>query len=176
MIHKQLTFCPDMIFHRIMTRAVLGKFISRKSNDKVFWKCKRKHICGVFCNLGLSVLLWNIKNTCRSTLILVNVTGRSTASLKLIILLKWCKLSQIQNKTYFQVVLVCFSEVSWKLNYFLICSFNRRWKHHQSIFILHQFQLVPNSHIYLTLSSSKYLTICKERKRSSDPCKIPADQ
>ena len=30
-----------MIFPKMMTWTILGKFISRKSNDKVSWKCKK---------------------------------------------------------------------------------------------------------------------------------------
>ena len=37
---------------------------------------------------------------------------------------KWWKLSQIQNKAHFQVVMVCFSKVFWKLEYFQICRKN----------------------------------------------------
>ena len=40
-ITQQLHLFPDMRFHRIMTRTILGKFISRKPNDKVSWKYKK---------------------------------------------------------------------------------------------------------------------------------------
>ena len=70
--------------------------------------------------------------------------------------------------------MVCFSHVSWKLEYFPICSFNsERWKHHW-YFYLNRFYLVL--HFSLTTFSSEYLLTCKERKRSSDPCKFSEDQ
>ena len=129
-ITKQLNLLQDMKFtdiHRIMTRIILEKFISRKSNDKISWKCK-KHICGVFCSLGPYALLQD-KNTCGGTSILMKVARWSATSCNCIHP-KWCKLSQIQNKAHFLVVWVCFSQISRKLDNFQICSFNRRWKHH----------------------------------------------
>ena len=51
------------------------------------------------------------KNTYGDTLILVKVAEWSAASLKLTLLPKRCKLSQIQDKVHFQVVLVCFFQV-----------------------------------------------------------------
>ena len=53
-----------MGFHRIMTRTILGKLISRKSNDKVSRKCKKPHIgCAIWDHLScelkcLSFLLY----------------------------------------------------------------------------------------------------------------------
>ena len=46
-IIKQLNLFQDITFtdiHRTMTRIILEKFISRKSNDKVSWKCKKAHM------------------------------------------------------------------------------------------------------------------------------------
>ena len=43
-ITQQLNHVPDMASHKIMTRTVLRKLISRKSNDKVSWKCKKAHM------------------------------------------------------------------------------------------------------------------------------------
>ena len=43
-ITQQLNHVPDMASHKIMTRTVLRKLISRKSNDKVSWKCKIAHM------------------------------------------------------------------------------------------------------------------------------------
>ena len=51
------------------------------------------------------------KNTCAGTLILVKVAGWSAVCLKLALLPKWCKLWQIQNKTNFHVILLCFSRL-----------------------------------------------------------------
>ena len=67
-------------------------------------------------------------------------------------------------KAHFQVVSVCFVQVPWKLEFFQICSFNR--KTIISTSIRHQFQLVPKFNFSLIPSSSEHLQTCKERKRS----------
>ena len=52
-ITQQLNLFSDMGFHRIMTRTILGKLISRKSNDKVSRKCKKPHIgCAIWDHLS----------------------------------------------------------------------------------------------------------------------------
>ena len=129
LIHKtQLNLFPDMTFHRIPTRAILGKFIFR--NNNISTKCKNTNVtCLQFGTIWNKVLknenLWKktflknwscpigpiikYKNNWEGTLILVKVAGWSAASLELTLLPKWCKLWRIQDKTHFQVVLLCFS-------------------------------------------------------------------
>ena len=98
-IIKQQNLFPDITFHRIMTRTILRKFISRK--------CKRAHM---WCALQFGTICPIIKhkNTYGDTLNLVKITGWSAASLKLTLLPKWCKLSQIQNKAYFRLFWLVF--------------------------------------------------------------------
>ena len=96
-------------------------------------------------------------------LFLLKVGGWSAASFNLTVHRKWWKLSKLQNKAQFQVALVCFSHVSWKLEYFQIFSFHRRC-FTISTFTLQQFQLNPKSHLSLTLSLSEHLSTCKEGK------------
>ena len=116
---QQLNLFPDMIFYRIMTRAILGKFISRKSNDKLSWKCKKAYMWCVL-QLGTICLIIYHKNT------LVKVAAWSAVSSKQRFLPKWWKLFQIHKKYISR--LFCFSQVSWKQEYFQIYGFNKRWK------------------------------------------------
>ena len=130
LIHNSTTKpFPDMISHRIATRTILWKFISIRSLTKVSLKAKKAHM---WCVLQFEIICLVIRHkyTCGRTLILVKVERWPAASINLTLHTKWCKLSQIQNKEHFWVVLSCFSKVSWKLEYFQISSFNRRWKHH----------------------------------------------
>ena len=94
----------------------------------MFTEMQKKQTCSVFYNFGPYDLLL-IKNACGDSLFFVKVTRWSAASLKLTLYSKWCKLSQIQIKAHFQLALVSFSQVSWKLEYFQTFSFHRRGKH-----------------------------------------------
>ena len=40
-ITQQLKLFPDMMFHRIITRTILRRLISIKSQKKFSWKCKK---------------------------------------------------------------------------------------------------------------------------------------
>ena len=71
-------------------------------------KCQKAHSVLQF---GTICLIIKHKNTCAGTLIFVKFPGWSASSLKLTFLPK-CTLPQIQNKTHFQVDLVCFSQAS----------------------------------------------------------------
>ena len=128
-ITQQLNLYPIMTFYRIMPRTILEKLISRKSDDKVSWKCKKVYMWYVMQFRTILSIIKH-KKICRDTLISVYLVGKSGTSLKLTLFTNSCKLFKIQNKAYFYVVLVCFYRVSWKLKNFQICSFNRRQKHH----------------------------------------------
>ena len=106
-------------------------------------------------------------------LILVKVAEWSAASVKLSLHNKWLKLSQIKNKAHFQVAVVCFSQVSWKLEYFLIFSFDRRWKQH----LYFHFTPIP-AQPKIPFFFNTFL-ICAspnmQQKKSKYPSKFPAD-
>ena len=89
-----------MIFNRMMTRTILKKVFSRKSNDKVYLNTKNTNM---YFNMWY---MWGIFRfwTCGDPLVLLKVTGWSAASLKLTFHPKLCKLSKIQIKVHFQVV------------------------------------------------------------------------
>ena len=44
-ITQPLNLFPVRTIQRIMTRTTFGNFISKKSNDKVSWKCKKRMWC-----------------------------------------------------------------------------------------------------------------------------------
>ena len=72
---------PNMNFHRITTRTILRTLISRKSNDKVSWKCKKADIWCVL-QFGTIYPIIKHKSTCGGTLILKKVGECSAAFLK----------------------------------------------------------------------------------------------
>ena len=138
-----------------------------------FPKNAKKHICGVF-QFGTIYPMETQKHFQRYATFSEGCR-LSPTSLKLKLLPKLSKLSQMQNKTHFQVVLVCFSQVllNQKISRYVVST---EGESIISTFILYQFQKVPKAHFSLTLSSSEHLLTCKKRKRKSDPCRFPTDQ
>ena len=65
-----------------MTRAILEKFIFRKSSDEISRKCKKARMWCVL-QFGTICPIIKHKNNCGGTLILVKVAGGSATSLKL---------------------------------------------------------------------------------------------
>ena len=75
------------------------------------------------------------------------------------------RISGVQNKAHFQVVLVSFFQVFWKLKYLQICSFSRRWKHHKYF----HFTPVPtSSKILYFFNTSPLLNISQHAKKERE--------
>ena len=159
---QQINFFPDVNFYRIVTKTILRKFISRKSNDKVSWKCKKSHMWCVL-QFGNICLFIKHKSIWGGTLILVKVAEWSAAFLELTLLPKWYKCPKSKTRYIFRLIQFVFlkSPENWNISRYAI------WTEGESIisiFILHQFQQVSKSHFSLTLSLS-WVSPNKQRKK-----------
>ena len=113
-----------------------GKFISRKSYDRVSWKCRKAYMCCVL-QFGTNCLITKNKNTCGKRInfsegcrVACNFS-KSNTPLQMFLTFLMMQIVPNPKQGTFLGCFVCFSKVPWKLEYFHVWSFYRRWKHHQ---------------------------------------------
>ena len=97
----------------MLNRTILGKFISRKFNDKVFW---------TICLIINQKQLWKSVKSSKGCRLICSFTKTNT-------LPQMMQIIPNPSQRTFSRCLGLFFQVPWKFRYFQTFSFRRRWKY-----------------------------------------------